>query len=235
MTRPNVLFIMCDQLKATALSVYGNRVCVTPSLERLARQGVTVENAITPHPLCVPARTAIMASRYPHQIGTRRNETLMPARVTHAFSVWKSAGYTTGLIGKNHCFDRPEDLDLMDVRGELWHRGLQGDAPLKGMEWTRPVEDVRAAEVVRADMPRQSPRISYAVTDFPEEDYGTSVITAQTEKYLEDQAAAADNGGDRPPPLCAVGLVPGPARAVRGGAALRQYVPSRVGGPATES
>jgi hypothetical protein len=105
------------------------------------------------------------------------------------------------LIGKNHCFDRPEDLDLMDVRGELWHRGLQGDAPLKGMEWTRPVEDVRAAEVVRADMPRKSPRISYAVTDFPEEDYGTSVITAQTEKYLEDQAAAADNGGDRPPPL----------------------------------
>jgi len=33
MTRPNVLFIMCDQLKATALSVYGNRVCETPSLE----------------------------------------------------------------------------------------------------------------------------------------------------------------------------------------------------------
>lgn len=199
MTRPNVLFIMCDQLKATALSVYGNRVCETPSLERLASQGVTFENAITPHPLCVPARTAIMASRYPHQLGTRRNETLMPAGVQHAFGVWKSAEYNTGLIGKNHCFDRPEDLDLLDVRGELWHRGLQGDAPLKGMEWTRPVADVHAAEAVRADMPRQSPRISYVVTDFPEEDYGTSVITAQTEKYLEDQAAAADNRGDRPP------------------------------------
>ena len=189
MAAPNVLFIMCDQLKATALSVYGNRVCNTPSLERLAAQGVTFQNAITPHPLCVPARTAIMASRYPHQLGTRRNETLMPAGVTHAFGVWKAAGYTTGLIGKNHCFDRPEDIDLLDVRCELWHRGLQDDAPLKGMEWVRPVEAIRAASAIRSDMPRQSPRISYAVTDFPEEDYGTSVITAQTERFLEDHAA----------------------------------------------
>ena len=90
MSRPNVLFIMCDQLKATALSVYGHRICDTPSLERLASQGVTFQNAITPHPLCVPARTAIMASRYPHQLGTRRNETLMPGGVTHAFGVWKA-------------------------------------------------------------------------------------------------------------------------------------------------
>jgi arylsulfatase A-like enzyme len=189
---------MCDQLKATALSVYGNTVCQTPSLERLAGQGVTFQNAITPHPLCVPARTAILASRYPHQIGTRRNETRMPKGVTHAFGVWKSAGYTTGLIGKNHCFDREEDIDLLDVRGELWHRGLQNDAPLKGMEWPRPQADIHAAEAVRADMPRQSPRISYAVTDYPEGDYGTSVITATTEQFLEDHAAA-DNGGDRPP------------------------------------
>ena len=198
MSRPNVLFIMCDQLKATALSVYGNTVCETPSLERLASQGVTFQNAITPHPLCVPARTAIMASRYPHQLGTRRNETLMPEGVTHAFGVWKSAGYKTGLIGKNHCFDRVEDIDLLDVRCELWHRGLQNHAPLKGMEWSRPQADIHAAETVRADMPRQSPHISYAVTDFPIEDYGTSVITTTTEKYLEDHAAA-DNGRERPP------------------------------------
>lgn len=188
MPRPNVLFIMCDQLKATTLSVYGNRVCRTPSLERLAGQGVTFENAITPHPLCVPARTAIMASRYPHQIGTRRNETLMPAGVTHAYGVWKDAGYTTGLIGKNHCFDREEDIDLIDVRGELWHRGLMDESTLKGMEWVRPVDKVKAAEVVRADIKRQSPRLAHAVTDFPEEDYGTAVITAQTERYLEERA-----------------------------------------------
>ena len=41
MPRPNVLFIMCDQPRATALSVYDNRVCKTPSFERLATQGVT--------------------------------------------------------------------------------------------------------------------------------------------------------------------------------------------------
>ncbi|MBT3942009.1 MAG: sulfatase-like hydrolase/transferase [Chloroflexi bacterium] len=197
MTRPNVLFIMCDQLKATTLSVYGNRVCNTPSLERLASQGVTFENAITPHPLCVPARTAIMASRYPHQLGTRRNETLMPAGVAHVYGVWKDAGYTTGLIGKNHCFDREEDIDLIDVRGELWHRGLLDESTLKGMEWVRPTDKVREAEIIRENIPRQSPRIAHAISDFPEEDYGTAVITAQTEHYLESHATQ-NNRGENP-------------------------------------
>jgi arylsulfatase A-like enzyme len=138
-----------------------------------------------------------MASRYPHQLGTRRNETLMPEGVTHVYGIWKSAGYTTGLIGKNHCFDRQEDIDLIDVRGELWHRGLMDESTLKGMEWVRLVEKVKAAEVGRADIKRQSPRIAHAITDFPEEDYGTAVITAQTERYLEDHAAQ-DNRVDNP-------------------------------------
>ena len=56
MKQPNVLFIMCDQMKATASHLYGNTFCETPSLERLAKQGVLYEYAITPHPLCVPAR-----------------------------------------------------------------------------------------------------------------------------------------------------------------------------------
>jgi arylsulfatase A-like enzyme len=40
-----------------------------PSLERLAEEGVRFHNAITPHPLCVPARTSVMTGRYPHSTG----------------------------------------------------------------------------------------------------------------------------------------------------------------------
>ena len=47
--RPNILVIMTDQQRATASHLYGNTFCQTPSMERLAADGVLFENAITPH------------------------------------------------------------------------------------------------------------------------------------------------------------------------------------------
>lgn len=190
MDRPNVIFIMADQMRATASHLYRESACHTPSLAALAERGVLYRLAFTPHPLCVPARTSIMASRYPHSTGARRNETLMPEGVNHAFRIWKREGFTTGLIGKNHCFDRPEDLELFDVYCELTHRGRPAENPgTRGMEWVRPVEAIDAAHAVRREMPRQSPRISYAVTDFPEEDYGTSLIADQTVRFIEERGS----------------------------------------------
>ncbi|MEX0760949.1 MAG: sulfatase-like hydrolase/transferase [Dehalococcoidia bacterium] len=186
MSQPNVLFIMADQMKATASTLYSEIGAETPSLARLSREGVRFQNAVTPHPLCVPARTSVMTSRYPHSTGCRRNETLMPAGEPHAFSIWKEAGFVTGLIGKNHCYDRQEDLCLFDVRCEIGHRGLSAGGETHGMEWVRPIDAINAAHATRRDMPWQSPRVSYAVTDYPVEDYSTALVTAQTERFLED-------------------------------------------------
>ena len=61
--RPNILVIMTDQQRATASHLYGNTFCQTPSMEHLAADGVLFENAITPHPLCVPARILILGPR----------------------------------------------------------------------------------------------------------------------------------------------------------------------------
>ena len=129
--RPNILVIMTDQQRATASHLYGNTFCQTPSMERLAASGVLFENAITPHPLCVPARISFWTSQFPHSHGGRRNQTMMPAGAEHAWQLWKAEGYATGLIGKNHCFQREEDLALFDVwnpftprrsrRGYAWH------------------------------------------------------------------------------------------------------------------
>ncbi len=121
---PNVIFIVADQLKTTALRMYSEIGIETPALERLASEGVMYRNAFTPHPLCVPARVSMMTSRYPHSTGCRRNETLMPSGQLHAFRIWKELGYTTGLIGKNHCFIEQEDMELLDVRCEMSHSGL---------------------------------------------------------------------------------------------------------------
>lgn len=72
MPNPNILFIMADQMKATASHLYGNAFCETPSLERLAREGVLYQNAFTPHALCVPARISVWTGRFPHSHGGRR-------------------------------------------------------------------------------------------------------------------------------------------------------------------
>jgi arylsulfatase A-like enzyme len=185
MPQPNILVIMADQMKATASHLYGNPFCQTPSLERLAHEGVLFQHAFTPHPLCVPARVSLWTSQYPHTHGARRNETLMPLDATHAFKLWKEAGYHVGLIGKNHCFDQPYDLDLFDTWCEISHGGLPKAASTKGMEWFRPREAIEAAHSVRRNMPDISPRFSYAATDFPLEDYSTGLVAGQTVRFLE--------------------------------------------------
>ena len=85
--RPNVLFIMCDQMKATGSHLYGNSFSETPALEWLARDGVLYEYAVTPHPLCVPARVSTWTGQWPHTHGARRKETLMSADAVHAFRI----------------------------------------------------------------------------------------------------------------------------------------------------
>lgn len=183
--KPNILVIMTDQQKATASHLYGNPFCQTPSMERLAREGVLFEHAFTPHPLCVPTRVSFWTSQFPHSHGGRRNETLMPAGANHAFQIWKEEGYTTGLIGKNHCFEREEDLDLFDVWCSSTHGGRTERSGTWGMDWFRPEEGRKRVQERMQIKEPQSPRFGYATTDLPPEDHSTGLIAGQTVRFLE--------------------------------------------------
>ncbi|NJN83508.1 MAG: sulfatase-like hydrolase/transferase [Caldilineaceae bacterium] len=183
--QPNILVIMTDQQKATASHLYGSTFCETPSMQRLAQEGVLYRHAVTPHPLCVPARVSMWTGNFPHTHGSRRNETWMPAGEQHAFRLWKEVGYHTGLIGKNHCFEQPDDLALFDTWCEIGHGGLPADPTTKGMDWYRPLEGIHAAHALRRNMTPQSPRFGYATSDFPLEDYSTGLIAGQTVRFLE--------------------------------------------------
>ena len=201
---PNVIFIVADELKATTLRMYSEIGIETPSLERLASEGVMYRNAFTPHPLCVPARVSMMTGRYAHSTGARRNETLMPSGQLHAFRIWKELGYTTGLIGKNHCFIEDDDLDLLDVRCEMSHGGLpksdyKGEVPgTKGMEWVIPEETINEAHSTRNDMPRQSPSFGYAVTDYPIEGYSSAALTTQSKAFIDRFGSSASDPDRKP-------------------------------------
>lgn len=198
---------MADQMKWSILRMYSEIGIETPTLERLAAEGVRFETAITPHPLCVPARTAVMTSRYPHSTGCRRNETLMPEGEVHAFQIWKEAGYVTGLIGKNHCFVRDGDLALFDVRCEISHRGLPKggyageNVGNTGMDWAVSEPDIDSGHAARETLRdhAQSPRIAYAVTDNDESHYGSSIIATQAESFLDRYVAGEWQQGDQKP------------------------------------
>lgn len=188
MDRPNVVVILADQMKATASHLYGNSFCETPALERMAADGIRYEHAFTPHPLCVPARNSLWTAKYSHAHGARRNETPMPNGVPHAMRVWKDAGFHVGLIGKNHCFASDEDLALFDTWNEISHHGLPAVDRDKGDPWFRPRAAIERAHALRRAMPRQTPAVSYAVTDAPLDDTSTGLVTGQTERFLAARA-----------------------------------------------
>lgn len=183
-TRPNVLVIMVDQMKATASHLYGGDVA-TAALEALAGEGVLYDRAYTPHPLCVPARIALWTACYSHRTGARTNESEMPRESWHAFHLWREAGFVTALIGKNHCFDLAADQDLFDVWCEISHTGLPGDGSTKGMDWRRPIDAIDAAHATRRQMPNTGGPVPHAITHHPREDYSTALVAAQTIEFLE--------------------------------------------------
>ena len=64
--RPNVLFIISDDLTATALGCYGNQVCRTPNIDKLAQEGTRFTHAYCQATFCGPSRASFMFGYYPY-------------------------------------------------------------------------------------------------------------------------------------------------------------------------
>ena len=64
----NVLFIISDDLTATALSCYGSKVCKTPNIDSLAARGTVFTRAYCQGTYCGPSRASFMSGYYPHAI-----------------------------------------------------------------------------------------------------------------------------------------------------------------------
>lgn len=98
--RPNIVFIVADDLSPT-LGCYKDSTVPTPTIDRLAKQGVLFENAFCTSPSCSPSRASMLTSRYPHQLaeGTNLWGTL-PSRYANFVNLLETAGYRVGLTGK---------------------------------------------------------------------------------------------------------------------------------------
>jgi arylsulfatase A-like enzyme len=114
--RPNVLFILADDLGYGDLSCYGRPDYQTPVLDALARQGVKFTSAYTAAPVCTPTRCAFVTGRYPQRTEVGLHEPLtardrdngLPADQPTIASLLKASAYDTALIGKWHLGWKPE-------------------------------------------------------------------------------------------------------------------------------
>ena len=113
--RPNLLFIMADQLAPQVLPAYGHPRAKTPHLDRLAENGVVFENAYCNFPLCAPARYSMLSGRLPSRIGAFDNACELPATVPTVHHHLRLAGYRTCLAGKMH-FVGPDQLHGYEER-----------------------------------------------------------------------------------------------------------------------
>lgn len=98
----NVLFIMADEHQGAALSCLGHDIVHTPHLDRLAARGALFENAVTPSPICVPARAAVATGAYVHRSGYWDNAHAYDGRVKGWGHVLQAAGISVTSIGKLH-------------------------------------------------------------------------------------------------------------------------------------
>ena len=106
---PNIVLIMTDQLRYDALGINNSPICRTPSLDKLARQGMRFTNAYTPCGLCTPARASVLTGRYPHKHGLVTNNDMyhavredLPDNEIGFSSLLRDGGWACGYAGKWH-------------------------------------------------------------------------------------------------------------------------------------
>src|SRR5215472_6132666 len=107
--RPNILFILADDLGYADVSCYGRRDFATPHIDRLAAEGVRFTQAYANSAVCTASRVALMTGRYQYRLPLGLEEPLagktdvgLPPDHPTLPSLLRAAGYATALIGKWH-------------------------------------------------------------------------------------------------------------------------------------
>ena len=112
---PNILYMMADDHAAHAISAYGSKINQTPQIDRIAREGMRLNNCFCTNSICTPSRAAILTGQYSHKNGVYTlNDQLEPGRDTVAKHL-QASGYQTAMIGKWHLVTDPQGFDYWNI------------------------------------------------------------------------------------------------------------------------
>ncbi len=128
--RPNIVFILADDLGYTDLGCYGAKEIKTPNLDKLAAEGMRFTDFYAPAGVCTPTRASLLTGSYPKRVGLHvavlppdTHSGLNPNEKTLA-ELLKEQGYTTGAIGKWHLGLLPEVKP--NAQGFDYYYGMPG-------------------------------------------------------------------------------------------------------------
>ena len=201
--RPNLLFLMADQMQARVLE--HDHPCITQNLDRLAAQGVRFTRAYTPNAICSPARASLMTGLLPHNHGVLwvthtvdRDQGMLREDKPHWAQYLREAGYRTGYFGKWH-------VEHTESPGRF---GWDFDASLFSEAFKReerPLLDEKDFTMSRYYDAHSGYRRSlhYGVTTVPPEHRRMGTITRMAEGFLSDMLR-------NPEPWCCFVSVPEP-------------------------
>ncbi len=181
-SRPNLLFIMADQMAAPVLSIYGGKVAKTPHLESLAQQGVVFDSAYCNSPLCAPSRFVLMTGRLPSKIGAFDNAAELRADAPTFAHYLRRLGYRTALSGKMH-FCGPDQLHGFETRltSDIYPAdfgwAVNWDDPANRPTWYHDMSSVTQA----------GPCVRTNQLDYDDE------VVFHAQRYLYDQARKASD------------------------------------------
>jgi arylsulfatase A-like enzyme len=130
--KPNIIYIMADDLTIQAISAYGGiykNIAPTPNIDRIANEGMLFQNVMCTNAICGPSRAAILTGNYSHINGYYKNESggkFDAAQWTFPQEFQKN-GYQTSLFGKWHLGTDPVGFDIYKIHAAAGQQGLYYD------------------------------------------------------------------------------------------------------------
>jgi arylsulfatase A-like enzyme len=102
MNKPNILFIMCDDHAAHAMSCYNSKINMTPNIDRIANEGMRFDNCFCTNSICAPSRAVILTGVYNHLNGVKALKDNLDGRQQTVSKLLQAGEYQTAIVGKWH-------------------------------------------------------------------------------------------------------------------------------------
>lgn len=184
--KPNIVFILTDQLRHDFLGCYGADFLKTPAIDSLASNGTRYETCISPSPTCVPARASMLTGLGAHETGVVHNlQWLRPDRREMGVTSWpehlNDVGYHSCAIGKMHFYpwDITEGFQNRIIAEDKRHIHIHDD-------YYDALKERGFEKLHGADMPGYYENKGACISELPDDLHVDRWVGAQAVDYISD-------------------------------------------------